>query len=100
MSSSRPRAGDPDHPDWYKNLQVNPEVEVQIKGDTFRAATRTAGSQERPELWRLMTAAWPDYDEYTKKTDREIPIVVLEPVRSRLPAAPGARRDRSGQVRR
>ncbi|GGP15329.1 nitroreductase family deazaflavin-dependent oxidoreductase [Nonomuraea glycinis] len=75
------KGGDPDHPDWYKNLQVNPEVEVQIKGDTFRAATRTAGSQERPELWRLMTAAWPDYDEYTKKTDREIPIVVLEPAR-------------------
>ena len=75
------KGGDPDHPDWYKNLQVNPEVEVQIKGDKFRAATRTAGSQERPELWRLMTATWPDYNEYTKKTDREIPIVILEPAR-------------------
>ena len=75
------KGGDPDHPDWYKNLQANPEVEVQIKGDRFRAGTRTAGGEERQELWRLMTATWPDYDEYTKKTDREIPVVVLEPIR-------------------
>jgi deazaflavin-dependent oxidoreductase (nitroreductase family) len=75
------KGGDPDHPDWYKNLQVNPEVEVQVKGDRFRARTRTAGGEERQVLWRLMTATWPDYDEYTKKTDREIPVVVLEPIR-------------------
>jgi deazaflavin-dependent oxidoreductase (nitroreductase family) len=75
------KGGDPDHPDWYKNLQTNPEVEVQVKGDKFRAGTRTATGEERRELWRLMTATWPDYDEYTKKTDREIPVVVLEPIR-------------------
>jgi deazaflavin-dependent oxidoreductase (nitroreductase family) len=75
------KGGDPDHPDWYKNLQVNPEVEVQVKGDRFAARTRTADGEERQVLWRLMTATWPDYDEYTKKTDREIPVVVLEPIR-------------------
>lgn len=75
------KGGDPDHPDWYKNLQVNPEVEVQVKGDRFRARTHTASGEERQVLWRLMTATWPDYDEYTKKTDREIPVVVLEPIR-------------------
>jgi deazaflavin-dependent oxidoreductase (nitroreductase family) len=75
------KGGDPDHPDWYKNMQVNPEVEVQVKGDRFRARARTASGEERQALWRLMTATWPDYDEYTKKTDREIPVVVLEPIR-------------------
>ena len=75
------KGGDPDHPDWYKNLLANPEVEVQVKADRFKACARTATAGERPELWRLMTATWPDYDEYAKKTDREIPVVVLEPIR-------------------
>ncbi|MEU4575096.1 nitroreductase family deazaflavin-dependent oxidoreductase [Nonomuraea sp. NPDC023979] len=75
------KGGDPDHPDWYKNLRAEPEVEAQVKGDRFKARARTATPEERPELWRLMAAAWPDYDEYTKKTDREIPIVVLERTR-------------------
>jgi deazaflavin-dependent oxidoreductase (nitroreductase family) len=75
------KGGDPEHPDWYKNLQANPDVEVQVKGDRFKARARTATGEERPELWRLMAATWPDYDEYTKKTDREIPVVVLDPVR-------------------
>lgn len=75
------KGGDPEHPDWYKNLNAHSEVEVQVKADRFRARARTATDEERPELWRLMTATWPDYDEYTKKTDRQIPVVVLEPLR-------------------
>ncbi|GAA1678667.1 nitroreductase family deazaflavin-dependent oxidoreductase [Nonomuraea maheshkhaliensis] len=75
------KGGDPDHPQWFKNLQAEPEVEVQVKGDKFRARARTATPEERPEMWRVMAATWPDYDEYQKKTDREIPIVVLERVR-------------------
>ena len=54
------------------------EVEVQVKGDRFRARARTATPEEKPELWRTMTATWPDYDDYQAKTDREIPVVVLE----------------------
>ncbi|MFI6707906.1 nitroreductase family deazaflavin-dependent oxidoreductase [Nonomuraea sp. NPDC050478] len=75
------KGGDPSHPDWYKNLAADPEVEVQVRSDRFKARARTATDEERPELWRLMTATWPDYDEYTKKTDRKIPVVVLEPRR-------------------
>ncbi|GAA4507237.1 MULTISPECIES: nitroreductase family deazaflavin-dependent oxidoreductase [Nonomuraea] len=75
------KGGDPSHPDWYKNLAADPEVEVQVRSDRFKARARTATDEERPELWRLMTATWPDYDEYTKKTDRKIPVVVLEPQR-------------------
>ncbi|HUR06782.1 MAG TPA: nitroreductase family deazaflavin-dependent oxidoreductase [Nonomuraea sp.] len=74
------KGGDPDHPEWYKNLQADPEVEVQVKADRFTARARTATDEERPELWRLMAATWPDYDNYQQKTDRKIPIVVLEAI--------------------
>jgi deazaflavin-dependent oxidoreductase (nitroreductase family) len=74
------RGGAPDHPDWYKNLVANPEVEVQIKGERFRARARTAEGAERQRLWKLMTGVWPDYDEYQKKTDRVIPVVALDRV--------------------
>ncbi|WP_062349690.1 nitroreductase family deazaflavin-dependent oxidoreductase [Herbidospora yilanensis] len=65
-------------PEWYLNLQANPEVGFQVLGDRFRARARTATPEEKPDMWRVMVAAWPDYDEYTKKTDREIPVVVIE----------------------
>ncbi|MEV0627268.1 nitroreductase family deazaflavin-dependent oxidoreductase [Nonomuraea wenchangensis] len=70
--------GAPDDPQWYKNLRADPEVEVQVKGERFAARARPARPEEKPEMWRVMTATWPQYDEYQQKTDREIPIVVLE----------------------
>ena len=66
------------HPDWYLNLRENPEVELQVKGDRFAARARTATPEEKPELWKIMTEQWPDYDKYQRRTDREIPVVVLE----------------------
>ncbi|WP_371784882.1 nitroreductase family deazaflavin-dependent oxidoreductase [Streptosporangium subroseum] len=69
-------------PAWYLNLQANPEVEVQVLGDRFTARARTATAEEKPELWKIMAATWPAYDEYQTKTDREIPVVVLERVSS------------------
>lgn len=65
-------------PGWYHNLRDDPQVGVQIKDDRFSARARDASDAERARLWPVMTAAWPDYDEYQKKTDRPIPIVVLE----------------------
>jgi deazaflavin-dependent oxidoreductase (nitroreductase family) len=65
-------------PAWYLNLSDDPDVEVQIKGDRFNARARTADAEEKPELWRTMTAEWPDYDAYQRNTTREIPVVVLE----------------------
>jgi deazaflavin-dependent oxidoreductase (nitroreductase family) len=67
-------------PAWFVNLEADPNVEVQIKGDRFRATARVAGPAEKPEMWASMVEAWPDYDEYQKKTSREIPVVVLERV--------------------
>jgi deazaflavin-dependent oxidoreductase (nitroreductase family) len=72
------KGGNPEPPAWYVNLQANPEVEVELPGERFRARARTAGPDEKPELWKLMTSVWPDYDTYQAKTDREIPVVVLE----------------------
>ncbi|WP_203884852.1 nitroreductase family deazaflavin-dependent oxidoreductase [Planotetraspora kaengkrachanensis] len=72
------QGGAPDHPLWYKNLVADPEVELQVKGDRFKARARTATPEERPDMWRTMTATWPDYDVYTTKTSREIPVVVIE----------------------
>ena len=72
------KGGAPEHPDWYRNLVANPEVEVQVLGDVFTANARTATASERPKLWALMTKMWPAYNEYQEKTDREIPVVVLE----------------------
>jgi deazaflavin-dependent oxidoreductase (nitroreductase family) len=69
-------------PAWYLNLQADPEVEVQVLGDRFTARARTATAAEKPELWKIMAATWPAYDEYQTKTDREIPVVVLERVSS------------------
>jgi deazaflavin-dependent oxidoreductase (nitroreductase family) len=65
-------------PAWYLNLMADPNVTVQIKGDRFAANARTATADEKPEMWRTMTAVWPDYDNYQTRTDREIPVVVLE----------------------
>jgi deazaflavin-dependent oxidoreductase (nitroreductase family) len=72
------KGGAPSHPGWYVNLQADPAVMVQVKGDRFPARARTATKEEKPELWKIMTSVWPDYDEYQKKTEREIPVVVLE----------------------
>jgi deazaflavin-dependent oxidoreductase (nitroreductase family) len=72
------KGGAPEPPEWYRNLQEDPDVEVQIRGDLFPARARTASPEEKPEMWQTMIATWPAYDEYQRKTDREIPVVVLE----------------------
>lgn len=74
------KGGAPNNPGWYLNLRANPEVKVQVKGDRFAAKARTAGDEERAKLWPIMTKVWPDYDTYQTKTDRRIPVVVLERV--------------------
>ena len=72
------KGGAPKHPGWYRNLAKNPTVEVQVLGDRFPARARTAEGEERERLWRLAAQQWPDYDTYQQRTDREIPVVVLE----------------------
>ncbi len=70
--------GSPTPPAWFLNLEADPQAGVQIRGERFRAKARTATDAEKPELWKTMTAVWPAYDDYQQKTDRPIPVVVLE----------------------
>lgn len=72
------KGGDDHPPAWFLNLQEHPEVDVQVKDDRFPARARVATPDEKPALWKKMVATWPAYDEYQQKTDREIPVVVLE----------------------
>jgi deazaflavin-dependent oxidoreductase (nitroreductase family) len=72
------KGGSSEAPAWYLNLQDNPDVQVQIKDDKFPARARTATPEEKPHLWQEMLEVWPAYADYQQKTDREIPVVVLE----------------------
>ena len=74
------QGGAPDHPGWYKNLVKDPAAEVQIKGETFAVRARDAEGDERDRLWELMNQEWRHYEEYQTRTDRRIPVVVLERV--------------------
>ncbi|GAA5129182.1 nitroreductase family deazaflavin-dependent oxidoreductase [Haloechinothrix salitolerans] len=75
------KGGAANHPEWYLNLVDNPDVTVQVGADKFPAKARTTSGEERAALWSKMAAVWPDYDKYQANTEREIPVVVLEPVR-------------------
>jgi deazaflavin-dependent oxidoreductase (nitroreductase family) len=70
--------GAPANPAWYSNLAADPDVTVQVGADFFRALARTATAQEKERLWPDMVNIWPDFDNYRQKTDRDIPVVVLE----------------------
>jgi deazaflavin-dependent oxidoreductase (nitroreductase family) len=74
------KGGAPEHPGWYKNLVANPEVEVQAGTTKTKARARTVTGEERERLWVEAVKFWPPYADYKKKTDREIPVVVLDPI--------------------
>jgi proline iminopeptidase len=72
------KGGAPEHPGWYRNLEQNAEVELQVEAEVLQARARTVSGAEREDLWRKANEVWPHYAEYAEKTDREIPVVVLE----------------------
>ena len=76
------KGGHSHHPEWYKNLVANPDVEITIDGETKRLVARTAEGDERAELWRRITTDHKNYAAYQKNTDRQIPVVVCEPASS------------------
>lgn len=76
------KGGAPTHPAWYGNLVAEPRVEVQVRADRFQAIARSAEGAERERLWKLMTRVWPNYDQYAARTERRIPVVVLERART------------------
>jgi deazaflavin-dependent oxidoreductase (nitroreductase family) len=72
------KGGADEPPAWYLNLEENPEADVQVKAEHFKATARTATDEEKPRLWEIMAGEWPAYNDYQDKTDREIPVVILE----------------------
>ena len=72
------KGGAPEPPEWYLNLQADPDVEIQVLADRFRVRASDAGPDVKPRLWELMNEVWPDYAKYQETTDREIPVVVLD----------------------
>ncbi|HET6184242.1 MAG TPA: nitroreductase family deazaflavin-dependent oxidoreductase [Acetobacteraceae bacterium] len=74
------KGGAPEHPGWYRNILADPEVEIQVGTQKLKARARTASGAERALLWPEALKFWPPYADYQKKTTREIPIVVLDPV--------------------
>ena len=72
--------GAPSHPLWYLNLLAENTVTLQDRASVVEMRARVAAGEERARLWGLAVAQWPDYAEYQQKTDREIPVVVLEPI--------------------
>ena len=71
--------GDDRHPAWYLNLMADPSATVTIKSESRKVTAETAGPEDRSRLWQKATAVYPNYDEYTKRTSREIPVVILKP---------------------
>ena len=77
-------------PGWFLNLQDDPIVAVHVKADHHTARARVATAEEKPELWRLMTATGAPYDEFQAKANSKIPVVILEPAWVAAPATPRA----------
>lgn len=75
------RGGSPRHPSWYHNLAANPIVTVEVDGEVIQARARIAGGSERERLWTRHVALHPGIGAYREMTSREIPVVVLQPIR-------------------
>jgi deazaflavin-dependent oxidoreductase (nitroreductase family) len=71
--------GAPKHPVWYLNLTADPHVTLQDGDEVKDYIAHTATPDEKAEWWPKATAVWPDYDDYQKRTERDIPLVILEP---------------------
>jgi deazaflavin-dependent oxidoreductase (nitroreductase family) len=71
--------GAPKHPVWYLNMREDPRVSLQDGPDLRDYVAHEATGDEKAEWWRRATVVWPSYDEYQTKTDRQIPLLVLEP---------------------
>jgi proline iminopeptidase len=74
------KGGAPSHPDWYRNLVANPKASIEVGTDRFDVVAHTAEGDERSRIWELQKQEVPQFTEYEKNTDREIPVVVLERV--------------------
>jgi deazaflavin-dependent oxidoreductase (nitroreductase family) len=73
------KGGHPKHPAWFHNLKANPDVTVQIGSERRPVRARVAAPEERERLWPMALKVYPPYRTYQERTEREIPLVILEP---------------------
>lgn len=73
------KGGYPKNPAWFHNLRANPDTSVQVGSEQRAVHARVAEGEERTRLWSLMVGVYPGYESYRRRTEREIPLVVLEP---------------------
>ena len=73
------RGGTPTHPSWFLNLEANPAVKINVAGAESTGQARVATGTEREELWDMMVEIYPPYTDYQAKTERQIPVVVIDP---------------------
>jgi deazaflavin-dependent oxidoreductase (nitroreductase family) len=74
------KGGAPTNPDWYHNLRANPEAEIEVGTESVRVKARIAGGEERDRIWTRQKQLMPGFAAYEKKTSRQIPVIILEPV--------------------
>lgn len=72
------KGGAPTDPDWYHNLLANPRARVEVDDDAYDVLARVAKGDERERIWSLQKERYPGFADYEKKTDRQIPVVILE----------------------
>ena len=71
--------GAPRHPTWYYNLVAHPDIEVLVRNDSLKLRARRASAEEKAEVWPICCDAYPDYAQYQRRTDRDIPVFLCEP---------------------
>jgi deazaflavin-dependent oxidoreductase (nitroreductase family) len=74
------KGGAPTHPAWYLNLRANSDASVEIGDREVQVEAEVADPEDKPRLWQMMVEMYPTYDDYQRKTEREIPLLVLRPV--------------------
>jgi deazaflavin-dependent oxidoreductase (nitroreductase family) len=72
------KGGAPEHPGWFQNLTAEPNASIQVHDEEIPVRASVAEGDERERLWKLMAEVWPAYEEYQTRTDRVIPVVILE----------------------
>ena len=70
------------NPLWFKNLEANPQVDMEVGSRTMRATARRASKDEKAALWPKLVALYPSYADYQARTERDIPVVILSPAQS------------------
>ncbi|MBC8188606.1 MAG: nitroreductase family deazaflavin-dependent oxidoreductase [Proteobacteria bacterium] len=74
------KGGMPNHPIWFRNLEANPNCDLMVGAKAVTARARIVTGEERETVWKMMAEVYPPYLEYQERTEREIPVIVLDPI--------------------